>query len=182
MYINNFDDTPGLLGFFSEPFEEVLPSKKFNFLLKKFSLLSFYCFADSRIFIWESWHMEWAVIPSSANHLLSGTFQWPVSLLFLSAVTSCFNSFANKHVYLKKGLKTKVKVFFFCFVLPFLDSLAPDREQLKIELQQVNQQINQQTQLHNMEVCKSLQLKKQTTAISLKSDILWTFLERFVRG
>ena len=30
---------------------------------------------------------------------------------------------------------------------------APDREQLKIELQQVNQQINQQTQMRSMEVC-----------------------------
>lgn len=29
---------------------------------------------------------------------------------------------------------------------------APDREQLKIELQQVNQQINQQTQMRSMEV------------------------------
>ena len=29
---------------------------------------------------------------------------------------------------------------------------ASDREQLKIELQQVNQQINQQTQMHSMEV------------------------------
>lgn len=28
-----------------------------------------------------------------------------------------------------------------------------DREQLKIELQQVTQQINQQTQMHSMEVC-----------------------------
>lgn len=36
---------------------------------------------------------------------------------------------------------------------------APDREQLKIELQQVNQQINQQTQMHNMEVCVTLKLK-----------------------
>lgn len=30
---------------------------------------------------------------------------------------------------------------------------AQDREQLKIELQQVNQQINQQTQMRSMEVC-----------------------------
>lgn len=30
---------------------------------------------------------------------------------------------------------------------------APDREQLKIELQQVNQQITQQTQIRSMEVC-----------------------------
>lgn len=30
---------------------------------------------------------------------------------------------------------------------------AQDREQLKIELQQVNQQITQQTQMHSMEVC-----------------------------
>lgn len=30
---------------------------------------------------------------------------------------------------------------------------APDREQLKIELQQVNQQISQQTQMRSMEVC-----------------------------
>ncbi|XP_076000728.1 roquin-1 isoform X2 [Genypterus blacodes] len=32
-----------------------------------------------------------------------------------------------------------------------LPMAAPDREQLKIELQQVNQQINQQTQMHSME-------------------------------
>jgi len=30
---------------------------------------------------------------------------------------------------------------------------ASDREQLQIELQQVNQQITQQTQMHSMEVC-----------------------------
>ncbi len=34
-----------------------------------------------------------------------------------------------------------------------LPMAAPDREQLKIELQQVNQQINQQTQMRSMEVC-----------------------------
>lgn len=33
-----------------------------------------------------------------------------------------------------------------------LPMAAPDREQLKIELQQVNQQINQQTQMRSMEV------------------------------
>lgn len=32
---------------------------------------------------------------------------------------------------------------------------ATDREQLKIELQQVNQQISQQTQMRSMEVCQS---------------------------
>ncbi|XP_024118191.1 roquin-1 isoform X3 [Oryzias melastigma] len=37
----------------------------------------------------------------------------------------------------------------------FSDRLAPDREQLKIELQQVNQQITQQTQLHNMEAASN---------------------------
>lgn len=31
---------------------------------------------------------------------------------------------------------------------------ATDREQLKIELQQVNQQISQQTQMRSMEVCR----------------------------
>lgn len=34
-----------------------------------------------------------------------------------------------------------------------LPMAASDREQLKIELQQVNQQINQQTQMRSMEVC-----------------------------
>uniref|UniRef100_A0A671XUI5 RING-type E3 ubiquitin transferase n=1 Tax=Sparus aurata TaxID=8175 RepID=A0A671XUI5_SPAAU len=34
-----------------------------------------------------------------------------------------------------------------------LPMAAPDREQLKIELQQVNQQINQQTQMRSIEVC-----------------------------
>lgn len=42
---------------------------------------------------------------------------------------------------------------------------ATDREQLKIELQQVNQQINQQTQMHSMEVwmlpvSKNINIKK----------------------
>lgn len=39
-----------------------------------------------------------------------------------------------------------------------LPMAAPDREQLKIELQQVNQQITQQTQMHNMEVSITLKL------------------------
>lgn len=45
---------------------------------------------------------------------------------------------------------------FYYIILCFTISLpiaAPDREQLKIELQQVNQQINQQTQMRSMEVC-----------------------------
>lgn len=41
-------------------------------------------------------------------------------------------------------------VIFCCCSLPMA---ASDREQLKIELQQVNQQISQQTQMHSMEVC-----------------------------
>ncbi|KAJ8371976.1 hypothetical protein AAFF_G00297980 [Aldrovandia affinis] len=36
-----------------------------------------------------------------------------------------------------------------------LPLLAPDREQLKMELQQVNQQINQHTQIHSMEAASS---------------------------
>lgn len=41
-------------------------------------------------------------------------------------------------------------LLFYCLSLPMA---ASDREQLKIELQQVNQQINQQTQMRSMEVC-----------------------------
>lgn len=55
-----------------------------------------------------------------------------------------------------------------------------EREQLKIELQQVNQQINQQTQMRSMEVCmlsedlqkvwkvQNLILKNSTRLIRLK--------------
>lgn len=42
---------------------------------------------------------------------------------------------------------------------------APDREQLKIELQQVNQQITQQTQLHSIEVCMTLDIEKSKWSI-----------------
>lgn len=43
--------------------------------------------------------------------------------------------------------------FFLLFYRLSLPMAASDREQLKIELQQVNQQINQQTQMRSMEVC-----------------------------
>ncbi|KAF7222620.1 roquin-1 isoform X3 [Nothobranchius furzeri] len=44
---------------------------------------------------------------------------------------------------------------------------ASDREQLKIELQQVNQQINQQTQMHNMETASnSLLLQRDVGALA----------------
>ncbi|XP_038145249.1 roquin-1 isoform X1 [Cyprinodon tularosa] len=43
---------------------------------------------------------------------------------------------------------------------------TPDREQLKIELQQVNQQITQQTQMHNMEAAgNSLLLQREASAL-----------------
>ncbi|XP_017277994.1 roquin-1 isoform X2 [Kryptolebias marmoratus] len=52
----------------------------------------------------------------------------------------------------------------------FIDRLpmgAPDREQLKIELQQVNQQITQQTQMHNMEAASnSLLLQREASALA----------------
>uniref|UniRef100_A0A4W6E0P5 RING-type E3 ubiquitin transferase n=1 Tax=Lates calcarifer TaxID=8187 RepID=A0A4W6E0P5_LATCA len=44
---------------------------------------------------------------------------------------------------------------------------SPDREQLKIELQQVNQQINQQTQMHGMEAASnSLLLQREASALA----------------
>uniref|UniRef100_A0A4W6E3D0 RING-type E3 ubiquitin transferase n=1 Tax=Lates calcarifer TaxID=8187 RepID=A0A4W6E3D0_LATCA len=48
-----------------------------------------------------------------------------------------------------------------------LPMAAPDREQLKIELQQVNQQINQQTQMHGMEAASnSLLLQREASALA----------------
>lgn len=47
----------------------------------------------------------------------------------------------------------KFPSLFFAFNFHSLPMAATDREQLKIELQQVNQQITQQTQMHSMEVC-----------------------------
>ncbi|XP_071781210.2 roquin-1 isoform X1 [Centroberyx gerrardi] len=48
-----------------------------------------------------------------------------------------------------------------------LPMAAPDREQLKIELQQVNQQINQQTQMHSMEAASnSLLLQREASALA----------------
>lgn len=44
----------------------------------------------------------------------------------------------------------------FSFCLFSLPIAATDREQLKIELQQVNQQISQQTQMRSMEVWISI--------------------------
>ncbi|XP_034468938.1 roquin-1b isoform X1 [Hippoglossus hippoglossus] len=47
---------------------------------------------------------------------------------------------------------------------------ATDREQLKIELQQVNQQINQQTQMHSMEAANnSLLLQREASALAGQS-------------
>lgn len=51
---------------------------------------------------------------------------------------------------------------------------APDREQLKIELQQVNQQINQQTQMRSMEVSVFRMFK-----ISVYILIFWLMQEKF---
>uniref|UniRef100_A0A8C6PAZ5 RING-type E3 ubiquitin transferase n=1 Tax=Nothobranchius furzeri TaxID=105023 RepID=A0A8C6PAZ5_NOTFU len=48
---------------------------------------------------------------------------------------------------------------------------ASDREQLKIELQQVNQQINQQTQMHNMEV--RVKPQGQTAVASQQQQPKW---------
>lgn len=48
-----------------------------------------------------------------------------------------------------------------------LPMAAPDREQLKIELQQVNQQITQQTQIHSMEAASnSLLLQREASALA----------------
>uniref|UniRef100_A0A667WCY0 RING-type E3 ubiquitin transferase n=1 Tax=Myripristis murdjan TaxID=586833 RepID=A0A667WCY0_9TELE len=48
-----------------------------------------------------------------------------------------------------------------------LPMAASDREQLKIELQQVNQQINQQTQMHSMEAASnSLLLQREASALA----------------
>uniref|UniRef100_A0A8D0AT90 RING-type E3 ubiquitin transferase n=1 Tax=Sander lucioperca TaxID=283035 RepID=A0A8D0AT90_SANLU len=48
-----------------------------------------------------------------------------------------------------------------------LPMAAPDREQLKIELQQVNQQINQQTQMRSMEAASnSLLLQREASALA----------------
>lgn len=41
---------------------------------------------------------------------------------------------------------------------------TPEREQLKMELQQVNQQISQQTQIRSMEVMHAEQLQEQRLA------------------
>lgn len=47
-----------------------------------------------------------------------------------------------------------------------LPMATPDREQLKIELQQVNQQINQQTQMRSMEVCVDRMYKNSGTILN----------------
>lgn len=51
------------------------------------------------------------------------------------------------------GEMFKYIISFLLFYRLSLPMAASDREQLKIELQQVNQQINQQTQMRSMEVC-----------------------------
>lgn len=51
-----------------------------------------------------------------------------------------------------------------------LPMTTPDREQLKIELQQVNQQITQQTQMHNIEAASnSLLLQREASALVSQS-------------
>uniref|UniRef100_A0AAX7VTJ9 RING-type E3 ubiquitin transferase n=1 Tax=Astatotilapia calliptera TaxID=8154 RepID=A0AAX7VTJ9_ASTCA len=53
------------------------------------------------------------------------------------------------------------------YFLYFLPMAASDREQLKIELQQVNQQISQQTQMHSMEAASnSLLLQREASALA----------------
>lgn len=63
----------------------------------------------------------------------------------------------NFSVYFKvsnfSGKYFKAQFFYHVLYHHSLPMAAPDREQLKIELQQVNQQINQQTQMRSMEVC-----------------------------
>uniref|UniRef100_A0A669ELD8 RING-type E3 ubiquitin transferase n=1 Tax=Oreochromis niloticus TaxID=8128 RepID=A0A669ELD8_ORENI len=55
--------------------------------------------------------------------------------------------------------------YFFCRCS--LPMAASDREQLKIELQQVNQQISQQTQMHSMEAASnSLLLQREASALA----------------
>lgn len=48
--------------------------------------------------------------------------------------------------------------------LPAVSMSTPEREQLKMELQQVNQQISQQTQIRSMEVMHAEQLQEQRLA------------------
>uniref|UniRef100_A0AAX7V5H3 RING-type E3 ubiquitin transferase n=1 Tax=Astatotilapia calliptera TaxID=8154 RepID=A0AAX7V5H3_ASTCA len=61
-------------------------------------------------------------------------------------------------------LKIVKQLFFCCCSLPMA---ASDREQLKIELQQVNQQISQQTQMHSMEAASnSLLLQREASALA----------------
>uniref|UniRef100_A0A3B5ACI6 RING-type E3 ubiquitin transferase n=1 Tax=Stegastes partitus TaxID=144197 RepID=A0A3B5ACI6_9TELE len=56
---------------------------------------------------------------------------------------------------------------FYCLFSHSLPMAAPDREQLKIELQQVNQQITQQTQMHSMEAASnSLLLQREASALA----------------
>ncbi|PWA25290.1 hypothetical protein CCH79_00005274 [Gambusia affinis] len=51
-----------------------------------------------------------------------------------------------------------------------LPMTTPDREQLKIELQQVNQQITQQTQMHNMEAASnSLLMQREASTLVVQS-------------
>lgn len=55
---------------------------------------------------------------------------------------------------------------------------AQDREQLKIELQQVNQQINQQTQMRSMEVCGDRMYKMSQIIFSwIYTLIFWLMQE-----
>lgn len=55
---------------------------------------------------------------------------------------------------------------------------AQDREQLKIELQQVNQQINQQTQMRSMEVCGDRMYNMSQIIFSwIYSLIVWLMQE-----
>lgn len=55
---------------------------------------------------------------------------------------------------------------------------APDREQLKIELQQVNQQINQQTQMRSIEVCVVGMYKISWFIFNWVYTLIWLMQEK----
>lgn len=96
--------------------------------------------------------------PPLRDTLLSGeayvTFPVIISCAFTSTdITHClYRKAKQKCVYENESYCVERLCKFSCSLLS-LPMAVTDREQLKIELQQVNQQINQQTQMHSMEVC-----------------------------
>uniref|UniRef100_A0A8C2ZVJ7 RING-type E3 ubiquitin transferase n=1 Tax=Cyclopterus lumpus TaxID=8103 RepID=A0A8C2ZVJ7_CYCLU len=90
----------------------------------------------------------------------------------VQAMASTPQNPSSKHMAMP-GKKTCIKQHInLCKFLPVFHShrlpmAAPDREQLKIELQQVNQQINQQTQMRSMEAANnSLLLQREANALA----------------